>query len=397
MTVPGIEFDGVWRKFRRGEVHDSLRDLIPSLARRATGRGDQRVGLGRQEFWALEDVSFAVAPGEALGLIGANGSGKSTVLKTLTRILRPTRGSCRVTGRIGALIEIAAGFHPDLTGRENVFLQGAIMGMPTALVRRRFDEIVEFSGVEQFIETPVKRYSSGMNARLGFSIAIHLDPDVLIIDEVLAVGDVRFQQRAFDRLTGLVRSGIPVVIVSHQLERVAQLCTRCLQLESGRVAFDGTPSACIEAYLAGGSQQDGVARAGDSRITLHSIHVVGAREVRSGEEVKLRLVGEVSPDETRPLEHVYLRVRSAQRGEVAFATSTGRMGASLPPEGRFELTLQLDMNVSEGVYILEPYLKVPESSRERGSCPPTNVRVLPDLRFTGTVHLNPRMTITRGV
>src|SRR3954471_10575368 len=159
----------------------ALRDLIPLLAARAF-KGNT---LDRQEFWAVRDLSFTVEPGQALGIIGPNGAGKSTVLKLLTKILRPTRGSYLVRGRIGALIEVAAGFHPDLTGRENIFLQGAIMGMETAYTRRRLDEIVAFSEIEEFIDTPVKRYSSGMNARLGFSIAAHLDPDVLIIDEVL--------------------------------------------------------------------------------------------------------------------------------------------------------------------------------------------------------------------
>jgi lipopolysaccharide transport system ATP-binding protein len=170
----------MWKMFQRGERHDSLRDLIPSLFRSALGRGGSSAG-SRDEFWALRDISVEVQPGQALGVIGGNGAGKSTFLKLITRILRPTRGRCVVQGRIGALIEIAAGFHPDLTGRENVFLQGAIMGMRTAEIRRKFDQIVEFSGVSEFIDTPVKRFSSGMNARLGFSIAAHLDPDVLIL------------------------------------------------------------------------------------------------------------------------------------------------------------------------------------------------------------------------
>lgn len=393
MDTPSIAFDGVWKKFRRGEVHDSLRDLVPALARRAVGRGERRDSLGGQEFWALQDVSFSVAPGEALGIIGANGAGKSTVLKTLTRILRPTRGSSRVTGRVGALIEIAAGFHPDLTGRENVFLQGAIMGMPRALIRRRFDEIVEFSGIAQFLDTPVKRYSSGMNARLGFSIAAHLDPEVLIVDEVLSVGDVRFQQRAFERLTSLVRSGIPVVIVSHQLERVAQLGTRCMQLDVGRVAYDGTPAACIAAYLAGVSRATSEAMPGGSPVTVRSIEVVGARELRSGEQVELRLVGQVLADATRGVTELGVRVRSAQHGGAVFATTTALCEVTLPPEGQFRLRVQLDMNVAPGVYSFEPYVWSLEAGREVYTGPTTHAQVLPDARFMGTVQLNPRMTL----
>ncbi|MEO6444843.1 MAG: ATP-binding cassette domain-containing protein, partial [Gemmatimonadaceae bacterium] len=160
-----IEFDGVWKKFHYGEVHNRLRDAIPAFAKRLIGRRDESDGLWRGEFWALRDVSFTVSPGEALGIIGPNGAGKSTILKLLTQILQPTIGRCALSGRVGALIEVAAGFHPDLTGRENVFLQGAIMGMPRREIAARFDEIVEFSGVQAFIDTPVKRYSSGMQAR----------------------------------------------------------------------------------------------------------------------------------------------------------------------------------------------------------------------------------------
>jgi lipopolysaccharide transport system ATP-binding protein len=179
-----------------------------------------------------------VLPGQALGIIGGNGAGKSTTLKLLTKILGPTRGTARVEGRVGSLIEVSAGFHPDLSGRENVFLQGAIMGMPQKLIRERFDDIVDFSGISAFIDTPVKRYSSGMNARLGFSIAVHLEPDVLIIDEVLSVGDAQFQQLAFERITALVRGHIPVVIVSHQ--RIVELCSECILLKQGQVAFRAT-------------------------------------------------------------------------------------------------------------------------------------------------------------
>src|SRR5690349_15481894 len=245
-----IEFDQVWKKFARGELHDSLRDLVPATVRRLAGRGPARDELSGEEFWAVRDVSFEVRPGEALGILGPNGAGKSTILKLLTRILVPTRGHCAITGRAGALIEVAAGFHPDLTGRENVFLQGAIMGMPRSEIIRKFDEIVAFAGVSDFIDTPVKRYSSGMNARLGFSIAAHLEPDVLLIDEVLSVGDFKFQSRAFSKISELVRRAIPVVVVSHQLDQIATLCTHAIYLEHGQIAEAGSPNDCIRRYLA---------------------------------------------------------------------------------------------------------------------------------------------------
>jgi homopolymeric O-antigen transport system ATP-binding protein len=176
MTTPRVEFRHVWKKFRRGLRHDSLRDLLPALARSFVGRGARAEALREGEFWALQDVSFTVEPGEVLGIVGPNGAGKSTVLKLLTRILEPSLGSAMVRGRAGALIELAAGFHPDLTGRENVYLQGAIMGMKRGEIARNFDRIVDFAEVEEFIDTQVKRYSSGMWARLGFAIAAHLDP-----------------------------------------------------------------------------------------------------------------------------------------------------------------------------------------------------------------------------
>ncbi len=247
---PSVVFDGVWKKFRRGERHDSLRDLIPSIGRRLLGGGRPVGGgeLSANEFWALRDVSFEVRSGEALGIIGPNGAGKSTVLKLLTRILKPTRGRCELHGRVGALIEVAAGFHPDLTGRENIYLQGAIMGMKQAEIARKFDEIVEFAGVSEFVDTPVKRYSSGMNARLGFAIAAHLDPDVLLIDEVLSVGDARFQEQCLGRMRALRAAGIPLVFVSHNLVAVLELCSRALVIDRGRVLFDGDPGAAIQEY-----------------------------------------------------------------------------------------------------------------------------------------------------
>jgi lipopolysaccharide transport system ATP-binding protein len=246
-----VLFDRVSKKFRRGERHDSLRDLIPSMIRR-TLRPRRREELGDEEFWALRDVSFGVDAGQALGIIGPNGAGKSTTLKLLTRILKPTRGTCAVRGRVGALIEVAAGFHPDLTGRENTYLQGAIMGMRRAEIARKLDAIVDFAGVEAFVDTPVKRYSSGMNARLGFSIAAHLDPDVLIIDEVLSVGDMAFQQRCFERMEHFRRQGVAIVLVSHNLQAVASLCDRALYLDQTMRAC-GPAARVIEEYVTSAS------------------------------------------------------------------------------------------------------------------------------------------------
>lgn len=245
MGNPVVVFDAVSKKFRRGERHDSLRDLIPSLMRRRRVQTDLE---SSSEFWAVRDVSFEVAPGEALGIIGPNGAGKSTVLKLLTRILKPTRGRCEIRGRAGTLIEVAAGFHPDLTGMENIYLQGAIMGMKRAEITRKLDQIIDFAGVAEFIDTPVKRYSSGMNARLGFSIAAHLNPAALIIDEVLSVGDMAFQQKCVDRMLQFRRNGVAIVFVSHNLQAVSTLCDRALYLKGSPLA-SGPAEKVIETYV----------------------------------------------------------------------------------------------------------------------------------------------------
>lgn len=283
MATPPVVFEGVWKKFRRGERHDSLRDGIPAFLR---GRFQKPAAPGRldvDEFWAVRDVSFHVEPGAALGIIGMNGAGKSTTLKLLTKILRPTQGACGVTGRIGALIEVAAGFHPDLTGRENVYLQAAIMGMKRDEVVRLFDDIVSFAGIGAFIDTPIKRYSSGMNARLGFAIAAHLEPDVLVIDEVLSVGDAIFQGRCLERIRALKAAGVALVFVSHNLPAVESLCDRALWLHDGTARFLGQPREAVRLYLAAAASasSDGGAsgtmtRESTGTVTIESAELVDA-------------------------------------------------------------------------------------------------------------------------
>jgi lipopolysaccharide transport system ATP-binding protein len=254
MSQPAIEVVDVWKKFHRGAIHDSLRDLVPAVTKRLFGRGPKPTELEKGDFWALREVGFEVRPGEALGIIGPNGAGKSTMLKLLTKILRPTRGSCAVRGRVGALIEVAAGFHPDLTGLENIYLQGAIMGMRASEIEGKVDEIVSFAGVADFIDTPVKRYSSGMHARLGFSVAAHLDPDVLLIDEVLSVGDMAFQERCIERMQQFKRQGVAIAFVSHNMQAVADLCDKGVYL-SGTVREIGAAQDVIGAYVRSASRQ----------------------------------------------------------------------------------------------------------------------------------------------
>lgn len=267
-SSPAVVAAGVSKMFYRGERHDSLRDLIPSAINRWRGRkSTTEPALHRDAFWAVQDVSFEVPFGRALGIIGPNGAGKSTMLKLLTGILRPTRGEIRMRGRVASLIEVSAGFHQDLTGRENVYLQGSILGMNRAAIDQRLDSIIDFSGIEPFIDTPVKRYSSGMNARLGFSIAVHLDPDVLVIDEVLSVGDVSFQEKCVARMRQFKRDGVGIIFVSHNMQAVGELCDEALVVK-GTVRFHGPVGEAMSKYLALTSGKDGTAAAGDGVTSL---------------------------------------------------------------------------------------------------------------------------------
>jgi lipopolysaccharide transport system ATP-binding protein len=392
MSEPGhagqaVVFDQVWKSFRYGEVHDSLRDLLPALGRRLARRAATSDELESGRFWALQDVSFTVEPGEALGIIGPNGAGKSTILKLLTRILRPTRGRCALPGRVGALLEVSAGFHPDLTGRENVFLQGAIMGMPRREITAKFDRIVEFADITGFIDTPVKRYSSGMHARLGFSVAAHLDPDVLIIDEVLAVGDFAFQQRAYDRLGEMLQRHIPVVVVSHQLDRIASLCTRALLLNRGTVIRQGTPSECISAYVRGGPVAASVVP-DDSALVVHGLRTREARVI-SGAGAAVLVDLTVVDRPLAPREALAVRVRSAESAEIVFSAVVARPGAELPTLGDATLSVELQMNVPPGVYTVEAFVWDTVASRERYAGLVEHLEVDAGAEFTGPVQMNP--------
>jgi lipopolysaccharide transport system ATP-binding protein len=219
----------------------------------ATSIGDWLRGSSPpNDLWALDDVSFAVPEGEVFGIVGRNGSGKSTLLKILAGIVRPTRGTATVRGRVGALLEVGTGFHPQLSGRENIYFNGALLGMPRAEISAKFDEIVAFSGLEKFIDTPIKYYSSGMHARLGFAVAAHLKPEILIIDEVLSVGDVLFQQKSLERMGELTRSGITALFVSHNLGSVAAVCSRGLLLDGGHIKAIGKIHDVLNSYIVRG-------------------------------------------------------------------------------------------------------------------------------------------------
>lgn len=387
MTMtPSLVFDGVWKRFRKGNIHDSLRDLVPAVVRRLAGREPATPSSDRY-FWALRDLSFEVAPGEVLGIIGGNGAGKSTTLKILNRIMEPTAGAVRTVGSIGALIEVSAGFHQDLTGRQNVFLQGTIMGMRKAEVQRKFDEIVAFSGVGDFIDTPVKRYSSGMNARLGFSIAAHLEPDILIIDEVLSVGDAAFQQKAFARLKAIATAGAPVVLVSHQLDRIAELCTKAILLEKGRVRAAGTPMHCINEYLHGVTAEGA---SGHSEIRFERIVAPGGAAVFSGEELTVIIEGTADLKDPPATWTPAVRVTDLRTGTDVHSVTGLQRKIPLPVQGEFKYRLTFQMNVAPGAY--DVHAHVWDSVSQTHPIPGIRLRVevLERNPFYGGVQLNSR-------
>ena len=264
MTSPIISVEGLSKSYLVGhesanrEKYTALRDVVGRTVKNF-GRKALDMARGRQiihgdeveEFFALKDISFDIDQGEVVGIIGRNGAGKSTLLKVLSRITEPTHGRVTLRGRVASLLEVGTGFHPELTGRENIFLNGAVLGMTRGEIKRKFEEIVEFAGVEKFLDTPVKRYSSGMYVRLAFAVAAHLDPEILVIDEVLAVGDAQFQKKCLGKMKDVAKSGRTVLFVSHQLGSVRSLCSRAIWLHNGSIVESGDASPVVDSYLSG--------------------------------------------------------------------------------------------------------------------------------------------------
>jgi lipopolysaccharide transport system ATP-binding protein len=308
-------------------------------------------------FWALHDVSFDIRDGEVVGLLGRNGAGKSTLLKILSRITSPTRGTVKIKGRIAALLEVGTGFHFDLTGRDNVYLNGTILGMSRREVARKFDEIVAFSGVEGFIDTPVKRYSVGMRVRLAFAVAAHLEPEILLIDEVLAVGDAAFQQKCLGKIGEVSRSGRTVIFVSHSAAAVESLCTRGVVLERGRVVFDGTQSAAIDAYAESrtvGTNDLGVRtdRSGSGEVRVTRL------ELRSAVGQPLAIARAGAPVEIA----LHFERRSARNfaGLAVQVTATTHLGAAVFTQANWLNSTAFDELPERGVFICRiPRLPLP--------------------------------------
>jgi lipopolysaccharide transport system ATP-binding protein len=244
MTDVAIRVEGIGKLYRVGERETALRDVLAGAFRsRRNGRARPKDSI-----WAVRDVSFEVRQGEVVGLIGRNGAGKSTLLKLLARITRPTVGGAQLHGRIGSLLEVGTGFHPELTGRENIFLSGAILGMKKAEIRRKFDEIVAFAEVERFLDSPLKHYSSGMQMRLAFAVAAHLEPEILLVDEVLAVGDLQFQKKCLGKMQDVSRTGRTIIFVSHNMAQIRRLCQRVIWVDGGKIRIDGPTHKVVGSY-----------------------------------------------------------------------------------------------------------------------------------------------------
>jgi lipopolysaccharide transport system ATP-binding protein len=364
---PIIRAEHVSKKYRLGAqraAYTTLRDKLGE-SMRAPLRRFRRDAGGTEEgtIWALRDVSFRVEPGEIVGIVGRNGAGKSTLLKILSRITEPTDGRIDLYGRVGSLLEVGTGFHPELTGRENVFLNGAILGMSRTDIARKFDEIVAFSELEKFIDTPVKFYSSGMYVRLAFSVAAHLEPEILIIDEVLSVGDMAFRQKCLDKIGGMREVIKAIILVSHDMISVRSICSRAMFLDGGVIAADGMPNEVVPIYeklmlesLRAGEGRDEVEE-GMGQIRVKAVRLLD----RSGTERQEFEIGErlrvvVEYDAVEPVEGVivYAGIRRPD-GFICTGSSTKLEGVALPRlEGPGEVEIEVpELSVLPGHYFLD--------------------------------------------
>ena len=366
-----ISAEGLSKQYVIGErvAFRTLRDEVDAFARRAFRR-DRRDRVRRERIWALEDVTFDIPRGHAVGVIGRNGAGKTTLLKILSRITAPTRGEVRITGYVGSLLEVGTGFHPELTGRDNVYLNGAILGMPRREIRRKFDDIVAFAEIERFIDTPVKRYSSGMYVRLAFAVAAHLEPDILVVDEVLAVGDAAFQRKCLGKMDEVRSAGRTVLFVSHNMAAVRTLTREALWLDGGRLVAYGQTDEVVSDYLATASvaeASEGAADLTDDRLR-RDVTKPTAKQVRFDSVALLTDAGgpSISVPERAPLRfrvgfrvesplrflELYLRVKTSD-GTRLFSSFSGQRDELTAP-GRYQATCEFPENpLAPGRYQVE--------------------------------------------
>jgi lipopolysaccharide transport system ATP-binding protein len=365
-----IEVESVGKRYWLGTGHheDSLGRKLDRLVktpfRRALRRQATEAAGESEEFWALRDVSFELPRGDILGLIGANGSGKSTLLKMLSNITPPTEGRITLRGRVGTLLEVGTGFHPELTGRENVYLNGAILGMRRQEIEALFDEIVDFSGIDQFLDTPVKRYSSGMFVRLAFSVAAHLDTEILLVDEVLAVGDTEFQRKCLGKIDDVARGGRTIIFVSHNLTAVQRLCTRTIWLERGRMVEQGPTNQVVTEYLkrVGPEQHGGIAtipadaeRVGSGEALLRQAAMLDESgepidQIELGQPFSIAATFEVREGIEDAVVEVGIDTPDGNRVASSFS-SDDRPPLALDP-GRHEVRVDLDLTLLQGEYAI---------------------------------------------
>ena len=341
-------------------LRDVITDGVRGIGRRFSRRDPSAESANREQLWALRDIGFELRQGERLGVIGRNGAGKSTLLKILCRITEPTEGRVMVRGRVGSLLEVGTGFHPELTGRENIFLNGIILGMSRNEVRAKFDEIVEFSEVERFLDTPVKRYSSGMHVRLAFAVAAHLEPEILIVDEVLAVGDAAFQRKCLGKMSDVAQSGRTVILVSHNMSAIQQLSESALWIDEGKLRAFGPARQVVGAYAesftgAAGGEFSDRAVAGDGTVKLLSYEVLNKDREASplpvtGEDLVIRVQVDVLEPISQPACGVSIWTAS---GILLISVSTSQMGLELPawPAGRYAV----DVTVRRAIFMPGPY------------------------------------------
>lgn len=379
------------KRYRLGEreSYKALRDVLTDAAMAPFRRIAQRAKRNGQSagpafslspsrfapetFWALDDVSFEVKRGEAVGIVGRNGAGKSTLLKILSRITKPTSGTAEIHGRVGSLLEVGTGFHPELTGRENVFLNGAILGMRKAEIVRKFDEIVSFAEIEKFVDTPVKRYSSGMYVRLAFAVAAHLETEVLLVDEVLAVGDILFQQKCLGRMDEATKHGRTVLFVSHNTTAIRSLCSRSLLLEAGRIAVDGNTDDVLDVYLtatarAGNTKlwNDPQVAPGGDKIRLRSISILSDSAPETMIDIDKELVIQIEFWNFAPgIRNLFTEVYLEREGNVVLCSPSTPAASLLPdvwfeqprPAGLFRSICTIPANfLNEGVYSISVFV-----------------------------------------
>jgi lipopolysaccharide transport system ATP-binding protein len=399
-----IKATGLGKKYRLRhqptERYTALRDILAVRVRGVWGR--RSVGRASvEEFWALKDLSFDINRGDIVGIIGRNGAGKSTLLKILSRITEPSTGRVHIFGTIASLLEVGTGFHPELTGRENIFLNGAILGMTRAEMKRQFDAIVAFAEVDQFLDTPVKRYSSGMYVRLAFAVAAHVDPEILVIDEVLAVGDAQFQRKCLGKIRDVSKAGRTVLFVSHNLAAVQSLCRSAMLLERGRMVFTGTAQDAVAAYLrsAGGDADEQSGRSLSPSLSLASAGISPA-VVRSGGSATFRIEIDAADDEV--VSDLALLVHAPNGERVALIDLRSTDGPyRLRPGDRLVISAEVpDVPLVEMDYGLGIYVNATSVCDSF-----MNVRVLTvvpgelasgptprEAQFRGLVELRPRVT-----